>query len=197
MAINAAVALLAGGTYAAIHWLGTIGLVRVYRVEHTVGAVDNGWSYSSTHRALGLTTGPSIALTNLDRLCWQVGLVTGTFWMLRLALRAANRRIGVLRGFGVMLGLGYFVSAGGMHTTTGAVVAPGRRGRAHVAISALVVAFVGAIGVVPVAAMTTSDGFPGAPSGAGERFVAVSRAFTMPGSALQFLVAAGGLAMAT
>jgi hypothetical protein len=199
MAVNAAFATVAGSTYAAIHWLATLGVVRVYAVQHTVGSFGNTWSTStsSTGRALGLTTGPNAALTNLDGLSWRVSLVCGTFWMLRLALRAANRRIGALRAFGVMVGLGFFVSAGVMHGTTDAVVAPGRRGRTNLAITALVLALVGAIGVLGTATNAASADIPGPPTGAGDRFVALPRVFSMTGSALQLLVAAGGLALAT
>jgi hypothetical protein len=198
MAINAAAAVVAGGTYAAIHWLGLLGVVRFYAVRHTVGSFGETWSTStsSTHRALGLTAGPNSALTSLDSLSWRVALVCGTFWMLRLGLRAANRRIGALRAFGVMVGLGFFVSAGVMHDTTDAVVAPARRRWAHAAVTGLVVALVVVVVMLSTATNQASADIPG-PTGPGNRFAGISRSITMPASGLQVLVAAGGLALAT
>jgi hypothetical protein len=197
MALNAAVATVAGTTYAAIHWLGTLGLVRVYTVAHTVGSTGDGWSTTSstTHRALGLTTGPNQALTDLDEAGWKIAAIAGTFWMLRLGLRAANRRIGAWRGVGVLLGLGPLVAAGVAHCTTDAVVDRSRRARTNLAISAWVSVLV----VTAIALWTTrlASANVADTSRPGTHAAAVSLPFSVASSALQVIVAVGGIALAT
>ena len=118
MALTASVATLCAATVIAIRWLAVLGVVRDYSVTHTTGFLPtSGWgsTSSSFHRQLGLASGPSLALTHLDWVAWHLGFAAGLFWILRLGLRSANRRIGILRTIGVVTGFAVFVVTGVMH----------------------------------------------------------------------------------
>ena len=118
MALTAAVATLCAATVVAIRWLALLGVVRDYAVTHTTGSLPtSGWGFttSSFHRQLGLAGGPSLALTHLDLYAWRLGFVAGIFWILRLGLRSAHRRIGPLRTVGLLTGFALFVVTGVMH----------------------------------------------------------------------------------
>src|SRR5262249_24743708 len=120
MAINAAVTCAVAATYSAIHWLMLLGLVRIYSVAPTTRS--SSFSATTYHAALGLANGPSASLSHLDHVCVKVLIYTSAFWMLRLALRADHHQVGVLRGLGVVIGLGPFVAAGAMHYTADVTV---------------------------------------------------------------------------
>jgi hypothetical protein len=195
MALCAATAVVAGSTFAAIRWLATLGVVRVYEVEHVTGVTGDGLIVSSQHtyeRALGLPGGPSRLLTDLDTNCWKVALVAGGFWMLRLALRAAGYRIGGLRGLGFVLGLVYFVAAGAMHRTTEAIVRPGWRRRTDVLITASCVALVAGYIALTLGGNDTG----GSSERPGDYAVEYVLPWTMVGNGLLCFVAAGGIALA-
>ena len=118
MALTASVATLCAATVVAIRWLALLGVVRDYAVTRTTGSLPtSGWGVTSSsfHRQLGLSGGPSLALTHLDLLAWRLGFVAGIFWILRLGLRSANRRIGTLRTVGLLTGFALFVVTGVMH----------------------------------------------------------------------------------
>ena len=127
MAVTACLATVCALTLAAIRWLAVLGVVRDYAATHTSGTlppVGGGWGFttSSFHRQLGLYSGPSAALTRLDSLTWKIGFLAAVFWMLRLGLRSASRRIGNLRGLGIMSGFALFVGTGVAHDVAEAVL---------------------------------------------------------------------------
>ena len=120
MALTALVATLCAVSLVAIRWLALLGVVRDFAVTDTTGSASS-FSTSAVHRQLGLATGPSVALTHLDHLMWVLGLGAGVLWMLRLGLRSADRRIGVMRGLGLVIGFAVFVVTGVMHCIVEAV----------------------------------------------------------------------------
>jgi hypothetical protein len=126
MALTASIATLCAITLGAIRWLAVLGVLRDYAVAHTSGSVTGGYTASPIHRQLGLLSGPSDALTDVDYWAWKIGFIAGVLWLLRLALRSANHRIGVLRTLGIVLGLGAFVATGVAHHIVDCVVPSGR-----------------------------------------------------------------------
>ena len=128
MALTASIATLCAITLAAIRWLAVLGVLRDYAVAHTSGSVTGSYTASPIHRQLGLLSGPSDALTDVDYWAWKIGFIAGVLWLLRLALRSANHRIGVLRTLGIVLGLGAFVATGVAHRITDSVI-PSERAR--------------------------------------------------------------------
>ena len=129
MALTASIATLCAITLGAIRWLAVLGVVRDYAVAHTSGSVTGSYTASPIHRQLGLLTGPSEALTHVDYLAWRIGFIAGVLWVLRLALRSANHRIGVLRTLGIVFGLGAFVATGVAHHIADCVIPPARARR--------------------------------------------------------------------
>jgi hypothetical protein len=195
MALNAAVTCVCGATYAAIHWLAMLGVVRLYEIRHTTGTMADGIGTTTTityHRALGLASGPSAALTDLDGSCMKVAFFAGALWMVRLALRAADRRIGFLRGVGILVGLGFFVAAGAMHYTTEAAVRRHRRGRTDVAISFLCGILVAAYATLHMAMTRADHGI----DRIGDHTALIPVTWSIASSALQFVVVTSGIALA-
>ena len=166
MAFTASIATLCAMTVAAIRWLAVLGVVRDYAVAQTSGSLVSGsYTASGIHRQLGLISGPSDALTHVDSWAWRVGFIAGVLWVLRLGLRSANHRVGVLRGLGVVVGLGAFVATGVAHRIVEIVIPSERARRMHLLITlwcfaAVVTAiFVGAtIGAADVLNSVTTPG---------------------------------------
>jgi hypothetical protein len=191
MALTATIATFCAVTAAAIRWLVVLGLVRDYTVTRASGTLDASTSIFVHH--IGLASGPSVALTNLDRLTWKLGLLAGILWMLRLALRSADHRIGVLRGFGVLSGFGVFVVTGVMHRVADAVGPVDARDRLDDLITRWCAAAVVAAGLV----MATSN--LGRASGApalGVKALPIPIAWSIARGALQLGVVLGGWLLA-
>jgi hypothetical protein len=200
MAFTACVTTVCVMTVIAIRWLAVLGVVRDYTVTHTSGSLPpagGGFSYSTSsyHRHLGLLSGPSTALTQLDHWTWRIGLVAGILWMARLGLRSANRRIGTLRGLAVVFGFGAFVVTGVAHGIAEVVIPSVRtRDRMHLlitiwcfaaVITAVLVMATVSVGVVP----------PGGPT-LGDHAVIAPVGWSIARNALHLLVAFGGWAIA-
>jgi hypothetical protein len=192
MALTATVGTFCAATLIAIRWLAVIGVVRVYTVTRTSGSLS---SYTSNllHSQVGLASGPSAALSNLDRLTWKLGLLAGIFWMLRLGVRAAAHRIGVLRAIGVLAGFGVFVVTGVMHVVAERVRPVSSRDRINRVITLWCVAAVGSAVLVMV---TDNMARASGPATLGDKALAVPVAWSVARSALQLGVALGGWLLA-
>ena len=125
MALTASIATLCAITLGAIRWLAVLGVVRDFAVAHTSGSLSS-YTASPIHRQLGLLSGPSDALTHVDYLAWRIGFIAGLLWVMRLALRSANYRIGFLRTLGIVFGFGAFVATGVAHRVADSVIPSGR-----------------------------------------------------------------------
>jgi hypothetical protein len=112
--------------------------------------------------------------------------------MIRLARRAADRRIGTMRTVGIAVGLGFFVAAGAMHYTTNAVVPAKHQGETNAAIRWLCTALVVAVIVPGLAPSPASFGV----DELGDRAVALPLGWSIAQNALMVLVAVGGLVVA-
>jgi hypothetical protein len=197
MALVALVATLCAATVASIRWLAVLGVVRDFRVDGTPSPsgdpMSTGWTFTSTstsHFRLGIASVPSVSLTNLDALAWKLGFIAGIFWVLRLGLRSADRRIGVWRALGVAFGLGLFVATGVLHSIADASI-PGDRVRRRVngVITLWCVVAVAAVLVGTVAAAHTANLGPFTP---GVHVVAYPGAWSRTLAALQLTVAVAG-----
>jgi hypothetical protein len=198
MAATALVATSCAITVLAIRWLAVIGVVRDYAVTHTTGSLPtSGWGFTTStfHRQLGLASGPSAALTNVDHLAWYLGFAAGLFWMLRLGRRSANRRIGTLRTVGILTGWGLFVVTGVMHRIADAVARRVHtRDETDLAITLWCsLAFATAVFV----GLTISVGaqVPG-PTALGDHAVLAPIGWSIARNALQLLVVLGGWSIA-
>jgi len=191
MALTASVASLCALTVVAIRWLAILGVVRAYATTHTAGA-DFG-SAVTYHRQLGLLTGPSAALTRVDAWCWRLGFVAGLFWVLRLGLRSANRRIGALRTLGVIVGLGVFIVTGVAHVIADVVVPVGRQ---RVRMQRLITLWCGAAVLTAIFVGVTNNTFWSETDAPGTHAVLVPVAWSIATNALQLLVAVGGWSIA-
>ena len=194
LALTASVATLCAATVIAIRWLAVLGVVRDYAVTHTTGFLPtSGWgsTSSSFHRQLGLASGPSLALTHLDWVAWHLGFAAGLFWMLRLGLRSAHRRIGVLRTIGVLTGFAVFVVTGVMHRIDDALPRPGdTRARTDLAIRLWCFA---AVGTAIFVGWTISIGAqPPGPTQLGQHAVIAPIGWSIARNAMQLVVALGG-----
>jgi hypothetical protein len=193
MALTATIATFCAVTVIALRWLVMLGVVRVYTVTRTTGSLESTYSSTFLNGHLGLASGPSAALTNLDRWTWKVGLLAGIFWMLRLGLRSAGRRIGVLRCIGVVTGFGVFVVTGVMHVIAAVVSPVDSRAR----LDRLITAWCAA--VVVAACMVVATGSLGQPSGPptlGDQALAIPVAWSIARGAMQLGVALGGWLLA-
>lgn len=200
MAFTAFVATVCAMTIVAIRWLAVLGIVRDYAITRTSGSLPpagGGWSYSTSsyHRQLGLLSGPSAALTQFDHWTWRVGFLAGILWMLRLGLRGANHRVGVLRGFGVVFGLGVFVVTGVAHRIAEVIIPRVRtRDRMHLLITvwcfAAVLTAVFVMATVNVGAVP-----PGGPT-LGDHAVVAPVGWSIARNALQLVVVLGGWSIA-
>jgi hypothetical protein len=192
MALTAAIASFCAATVIAIRWLAVLGVVRDYTVTRTSGSLS---SYTSTmlHSQIGLASGPSAALSNLDRLTWKVGLLAGIFWMLRLGLRGAAHRIGALRAIGVFAGFGVFVVTGVMHVIADRVRPIDTRDRVHRVITLWCVA---AVASAVVVAVTDNMAQGSGPPKVGSTALPIPLDWSMARGALQLGVALGGWLLA-
>jgi hypothetical protein len=200
LAVTALVATLCALTVVAIRWLAVLGVVRDYAVARTSGSVPpagGGWGYttSSYHRQLGLISGPSLALTHIDSWTWRVGFFAGVFWVLRLGLRSANRRVGVLRGIGVVSGFGAFVATGVAHHIADAVIpSVHARDRMHRLITLWCFA---AVLTAVLVGMTVSVGAASdSLTKLGDHAVRAPAVWSIARNAMQLLVVVGGWSLA-
>lgn len=191
MALNASIASLCALTVVAIRWLAVLGIIRAYATTHTWGA-DLG-SPVTYHRQLGLLSGPSAALTRVDVWSWRVGFIAGLFWVLRLGLRSANRRIGGLRTLGVVVGLGVFVVTGVGHVIADVVVPAGR---ARARTQRLITVWCGAAVLTAIFVGVTSNRFWAETDAPGTHAVLVPVGWSIATNAMQLLVAVGGWSIA-
>jgi hypothetical protein len=196
MTSTATVATLCAITVIAIRWLALFGVVRDYAVTRTTGSLPtSGWGVttSSYHRELGLASGPSAALTHLDLVAWRLGLVAGVFWVLRLGLRSAHRRIGTLRTVGLLTGFGLFVVTGVMHRIDDAAAVHRRADRRALTDLAISLWCFTAVASVVFVAFSISVGAQssGQPQ-LGDQAVLTPIGWSIARNALQLLVALGG-----
>jgi hypothetical protein len=140
-----------------------------------------------------LLAGPSSELTRVDAWSWRVGFIAGLFWVLRLGLRSANRRIGGFRGLGIVVGLGVFVVTGVAHIIADVVMPAGRvRNRMQrlitlwCATAVLTAIFVG----------VTSNNFWSDSDTPGTHAVLVPVGWSIATNGLQLLTAIGGWSIA-
>jgi hypothetical protein len=187
-------------TIVAIRWLAVLGVVRVYAVTRTTGSFPpsgGGWSSSTsgTFGQLGLTSGPSAALTHLDQLTWKVGLFAGILWVLRLGLRSADHRIGGLRGVGIAVGLGVFVVTGVAHRIAEAVI-PSERSRDWVDHLISLWCFAAVLTTVFAVASVHESYAPTGALTSGDHAVLASAGWSFARNASQLVVAVGGWWMA-
>jgi hypothetical protein len=204
MAFTAFVATVCAMTIVAIRWLAVLGVVRDYAITQTAGSpapTVGGWSSSTSsyHRQLGLISGPSTTLTHLDQLTWKVGFIAGILWMLRLGLRSADDRIGVLRGFGVVVGFGAFVVTGAAHRIADVVIPRERtRDRIDLLVSlwcfAAVVTAAFVMATINLASQAASVSSVG--STPGDHAVLAPVGWSIARNALQLLVVLGGWSIA-
>lgn len=200
MALTASVASLCAVTAASIHWLAVLGVVHDFRVDGTPGLLGASASTSMTftsstpYHQLGLASGPSAALTHLDAVTWKLGFVAGIFWVLRLGLRSADRRIGGWRGIGIVFGFGLFVVTGVLHHTTDALI-PRDRTRRWVDFGITLWCLVAVLGVV-IASLATNSAYHGGPAIPGVRVDVVPTGWSLARNALQLVAAVGGWSIA-
>jgi hypothetical protein len=201
MALVASVASLCAVTATSIRWLAVLGVVHDFRISGTPSpsgdSMSTGWTFTTTSTSpfrLGLASGPSTALTNLDALAWKLGFIAGIFWVLRLGLRSADRRIGVWRGLGIVFGFGLFVATGVLHYITDAL-APGNRTRRWVngAVTLWCVVALAAVVVGTLAANHTANLGPFTP---GVHVVTYPRGWSRGLAALQLVVVVAGWSIA-
>ncbi len=200
MTFTASVATLCAFTLVAIRWLAVLGVVRDYAVARTSGSLPpavGGWGYTTStyHRQLGLLTGPSLALTHLDSWTWRVGFLAGVFWVLRLGLRSANRRVGVLRGFGVVSGFGAFVATGVAHHVADAVIpSVPARDRMHrlITLWCFAAVFTAVLVGMTVSVGAASDNL----TTLGDHAVRAPAAWSIARNAMQLFVVVGGWSLA-
>jgi hypothetical protein len=193
MVLNATVATACTITVIAIRWLALVGVLRDYSVTRTTGSLGSSYTSWTVHRHIGLATGPSVALTNLDRLAWKLALAAGILWMLRLGVRAAGRRVGVMRFLGVIVGLGLFVATGVMHRIADVVHPAAERAWIHRVITWWCT--VAVIGVVIVMA-TDRVGGPSGPPVLGDHAQQIPIAWSITRAVVQLGVALGGWLLA-
>lgn len=193
MALTATVTAFCAATIAAIRWLLVLGVVRVFHLETATSTGAGYTTTSETGSAIGVGSHPSDALTRLDHGCVKVVLFAGAFWMVRLALRAADRRIGFWRGVGILSGFGLLVAAGAMHFTADAVAPRRFIARTNVAIS-----FLAGLTVAGAFAMQAAANRGTFTTGevAGVHATLEPFAWGAAAAALQLVVAVGGFAMA-
>jgi hypothetical protein len=199
LAFTALVATLCALTVGAIRWLAVLGVVRDYAASRTSGSLPpagGGWGYTTStyHRQLGLLTGPSLALTHIDSWTWRVGFLAGVFWVLRLGLRSANRRVGVLRGIGVVSGFGAFVATGVAHRIADAVIpSVHARDRMHRLITLWCFA---AVLTAVLVGMTVSVGAASDSLTLADHAVRAPVGWSIARNAMQLLVVVGGWSLA-
>jgi hypothetical protein len=194
MALTATVTAFCAATIAAIRWLMVLGVVRVFHVETVTSAGSGYTTTSETGSAIGVGSHPSDVLTRLDHRCMKIVLFAGAFWMVRLALRTADRRIGFWRGVGILAGWGLLVAAGAMHFTAEAVAPRRFIARTNVAISLL--AGLTVAGAFAMQAATNRGTFMTSEV-TGLHATLEPFAWGAVAAALQLVVAVGGFAMAT
>lgn len=200
MALVASVASLCAVTAASIRWLAVLGVVHDFRVSGTPSATRSvaptGMTFttSSPQHRLGLASGPSLSLTNLDVLAWKLGFIAGIFWVLRLGLRSADRRIGVWRGLGILFGFGLFVATGVLHSVADALVPRDRtRRRVNCAVTLWCVVALGAVVIGMFAATHTANLGPFTP---GVHVVAYPGGWSRALAAMQLVVVFAGWSFA-
>ena len=98
MALCALIALVSGSILLAIHWLGTIGIVRDYTVS--MNSAGRGFRLE---RWFGIGS-PSLVLTRVDGIALVVFGASGVLWVLGLARRVGAFRLGATRA-SVIIGL--------------------------------------------------------------------------------------------
>jgi hypothetical protein len=200
MAFTAFVATVCAMTIVAIRWLAVLGIVRDYAITRTSGSVSpvgGGWSSNSSsyHRQLGLISGPSTALTQYDFWAWRLGFLAGILWMLRLGVRSADRRVGVLRGVGVAAGFGVFVVTGVAHRIADVVV---QRERTRALMDLLITlwCFAAVLAAVFVTATVSAGAVSYGVPTLGDHAVLAPAGWSIARNALQLVVVLGGWSIA-